>query len=262
MSRMIFAFVFVFAAIFVAAYMLMEQAGGPSKSSKAASGTELAKKDESPVKNEEIRSASPTSAGGLDESKSAGAKSDAFAKAREDEGEPKNVAEVTIHNGSSDRSSKQKKQKGKRTIVSRSAPAGPKPTPKPRETNGGIWDEDLDRLHGTWRMVDVEYNGLRNPDQSKEYSWVFKNDEYTINHNGDFQELWVIEVNSSRHPKTIDSTGTLTRIAPITGGKKLMGIYEVTDDELKVCFDLSGNSRPDSFKAEQGSRRACYYFKR
>jgi hypothetical protein len=41
-----------------------------------------------------------------------------------------------------------------------------------------------------------------------------------------------------------------------------MGIYEVTDDTLKVCYDLTGNGRPDSFKAAKGSRRACYYFER
>jgi uncharacterized protein (TIGR03067 family) len=262
MSRMIFAFIFVFAAIFVAAYMLIEQAGGLAKSPKEASGTELAKNDEAPANKDESKSASATSAGDLEQAKSANPKSDAVSKPTEDKSEVKIVNGSPIPDVPSSSSSKQRKSKGKRTVINRSAPAGSQPAPKPRETNGGIWDEDLDRLHGTWRMVDVEYNGLRNPDQAKEYSWVFKNDEYTINHNGDFQELWVIEINSSRSPKTIDSTGTLTRIAPITGGKKIMGIYEVTDDTLKVCFDLSGNSRPDSFKADPGSRRACYYFKR
>ena len=236
--------------------MLMEQASGPGTSAKPAPGTELAKNDEVPVKNEESKSAIPTSASNSDQGKS-----DLSPKVQEEKKVVENVSEEPRSPEPSIRPPGQKKQKTKRTIT-RSFVNTPAPKPKARETNGGIWDEDLDRLHGTWRMVDVEYEDERNPNQAKEYSWVFRVDEYTINHNGDFQELWVVEVNSSRHPKTIDSTGTLTRIAPIPGGKKLMGIYEVTDDTLRVCFDLTGNSRPDSFKAAKGSRRACYYFKR
>ena len=104
-------------------------------------------------------------------------------------------------------------------------------------------------------MVDAEYDGNRIPDEASKYSWDFRVDQYTIKNNGNFQELWFVEVNSSRHLKTIDSTHDITR-------RKVMGIYEVTDDTLKVCYDLTGNGRPDSFKAAKGSRRACYYFER
>jgi len=256
MSRWIFAFLFVFAIIFTAAYMLMEQASGPGTSAKPAPGTELAKNDEVPIKNEESKSAIPTSASNSDQGKS-----DLSPKVQEEKKVVENVSEEPRSPEPSIRPPGQKKQKTKRTIT-RSFVNTPAPKPKARETNGGIWDEDLDRLHGIWRMVDVEYDGERNSGESKNYSWDFRVDEYTINYKGNFEELWVVEVNSSRQPKTIDGTGKATKIAPITSGKKLMGIYEVTDDTLKVCYDLTGNGRPDSFKAAKGSRRACYYFER
>jgi hypothetical protein len=56
-------------------------------------------------------------------------------------------------------------------------------------------------------------------------------------------------------PKTIDGPNDLTR-------QRIMGIYELTDDTLRVCYDLTGNGRPDTFKCPAGSGRACYYFKR
>jgi uncharacterized protein (TIGR03067 family) len=244
MSRFIFVFVFVFAAIFAAAYMLMQQASSPS------TAAQLAKNDESPAQNEEIKSANPTSASDPDEGTSASAKSGAFLKAKEGKKDVENVATAPKPDEPSVRTQGQRKQKSKRTIV-KISPA----TPKPRETNGGIWDDDLDRLQGHWRMVDAEYDGNRIPDEASKYSWDFRVDQYTIKNNGNFQELWFVEVNSSRHLKTIDSTHDITR-------RKVMGIYEVTDDTLKVCYDLTGNGRPDSFKAAKGSRRACYYFER
>jgi uncharacterized protein (TIGR03067 family) len=104
-------------------------------------------------------------------------------------------------------------------------------------------------------MVDAEYDGLRNPGQAKEYSWDFHDYEYTNNHNDNFMELYHVKLSSGRKPKTIDATHDLV-------GRKLMGIYEISGDRLKVCYDLTGNGRPDSFEAAKGSRRACYYFQR
>jgi uncharacterized protein (TIGR03067 family) len=149
-----------------------------------------------------------------------------------------------------------KPNKSSQTIVGK-----PAATPKTREVNGGIWDNDLDALHGTWKMVDAVYDGERKASEAKDYSWDFRVDEYKIMYKGNAQERWAVEVNSSRHPKTIDSTGLETSVGPVYG-KKLKGIYEVTDDSLHVCYDLTGYGRPDSFEAAKGSRRVSYYFKR
>jgi uncharacterized protein (TIGR03067 family) len=256
MNRVIFVFIFIFVTIFAGAYMLMQQAIRPAPVPSPASKAEVAKSDDSAAKDEKGESTKATVASDTkirqEESPSRSSTSDDNAppttkQVQKDSNKPKPV----------DRSARTLSQRKQKQFMS-SIPAA---TPKPREVNGGIWDEDLDRLQGTWRMVDVEYDGERIPDEAKKYSWEFRVDEYRIKNNDNFMELWVIEVNSSRRPKTIDSRGTLTSVGP-TSGRKLMGIYEVTDDELKVCYDLTGNGRPDSFKAAKGSRRACYYFKR
>jgi uncharacterized protein (TIGR03067 family) len=260
MNRAIFAFVFVFGMIFTAAYMLMQQAIRPAPVPTPAPKVEVAQNDGAAAKDEKGEPTKAILIGDLkpkdDESKSSGPAGD-DPSSKQVQKDPNKPAASPKPGPRSERTSNQRNQKLKQFVSNT-----PARTPKPRETNGGIWDEDLDRLQGTWRMVDAEYDGERNPNEAKNYSWEFRVDQYTINCKGHFEENWVVEVNSSRHPKTIDGTGTETKIAPITNPKKLMGIYEVTDDSLRVCYDLTGNSRPDKFQAAKGSRWVVYFFKR
>jgi len=101
----------------------------------------------------------------------------------------------------------------------------------------------------------AEYNGRDIEENAKEYTWDFRGDQYTINHNNNFAELWHVGLNSGKKPKLIDGKHDLT-------GHKMMGIYELDGDSLKVCYDMTGFGRPDSFKTTPGSRRVCYYFER
>jgi uncharacterized protein (TIGR03067 family) len=247
MNRLVPIFVVIFAAVFGGSYVLMQRGNSPAALPTPGPSLQPADSEVSLTKNDETKSSSPTSSSDLDEGKSTSEKPASKPSPKED---VKQIATAPKPDESSPRAPNQKKQKQKRIVVK-----APPVTPKPRETNGGIWDEDLDRLQGHWRMVDAEWDGQRIPEEAKKYSWDFRVDEYTIKNNGNFQELWFVEVNSSRRPKTIDSTHDITR-------RKIMGVYEVTDDTLKVCYDLTGNGRPDSFKAAKGSRRACYYFER
>jgi uncharacterized protein (TIGR03067 family) len=157
--------------------------------------------------------------------------------------------------------------------VYKSTPAKPKPaTPAER-------DDDLDNLQGTWKMVGAEYDGKKaNSSQElwkislggeddgdkeqkypKEIEWVFKNDQYTIIMDGHQCEVWDVRLNSSKDPKTIDSDPSIGRV---NTNVRLTGIYELTGDRLRICFDLTARGRPDNFKAAKGSRRVYYVFER
>jgi uncharacterized protein (TIGR03067 family) len=158
--------------------------------------------------------------------------------------------------------------KPRRTVVK----AGGQPNRKERDSIGKVevevvkpnwYDRELSKLQGTWRLVDTEYDGQRITEEAKRrnLAWVFDDEQYTIMADGKLDEVWTVKLNASRKPKTIDGTIQRTWIGPIAH-KKLMGIYEVTDDTLRICYDLTGNGRPDNFKAPKGSRRACYIFER
>jgi uncharacterized protein (TIGR03067 family) len=254
MHRFILVFIAVFVGVFGMGYFLMPAGSRPVSSPPTAAVRPADDDDDLPKKAEE-KPAPSTPASEPDDAKLRSAKlaADVAAKARDVE-KQLNKSAPTPKTAEKPAS---KPDRSKRIVVKRS-PATPKlEAPKPEETAGGGANEDLDRLQGTWRMVAAEYSGERQEmtEEARQYTWEFQGDKYTIKLRGKFEELWKVQLYSSRDPKTIDGTHDITR-------KKLKGIYELTGDTLKVCYDLTGNTRPNSFKTAKGSRWVSYYLKR
>jgi uncharacterized protein (TIGR03067 family) len=232
-------FLVIFVVAFACGFLLIRSGTPPTAAGLAATG-ERAHGGDSLAKG---KASAPTSASEPDKVETQSAPSAETRDAEKDSSKP--VAASNPVKGSARQPGQPKR------IVVRSNPE----TPKEPKTNGGIPDQDLDRLQGTWQVVDTEYDGNRLAEEARKYSWEFRGDKYTIKHQGNFTERWAVQLNSGTNPKTINSTHDIV-------GKQFKGIYEVTNDTLKVCYDLTGNGRPDSFKATKGSRRVCYYFKR
>jgi uncharacterized protein (TIGR03067 family) len=269
MNRLIPIFIAVFVGVFGCSYLFL-QMGGKATSPGEKVAARPPSDDDSADASPEARSADVTpaalpSAGEPENNKSHNTKTtdDVTARLKEVEKQLNKPDEFTAklkeaqkQLGKSGESPiplakpASKADRSKRIVVKR-APA----TPQQAESDPGSSDEDLNLLQGTWRMVDTEYDGDRLTEEARKHTWEFQGNKYTIKNQGNFQELWKAQLNSSRNPKTIDGTHDIT-------GGKLKGIYEVTGDSLKVCYDLTGRGRPDSFKAGKGSRRVCYYFKR
>jgi uncharacterized protein (TIGR03067 family) len=248
MNRAIVICIAIFAGIVASTFLWMHGGSSPT-SPDLATIIKPADGDSSLAKGKEGKALALASASVPAEEKAPGAKSvgDPDAKTKEAQEPPEKP--VIVEGPPS------KPKKPKRGVAQR-PPEAPKPAaPKPVDTSVINWDEDLGRLQGTWRMVDTEYDGNRIAEEARNYSWEFRGDKYTIKRQGNFMELHKVQLNSERSPKTIDGTHDIT-------GRKVMGIYELTEDTLKVCYDLTGNGRPDSFTAARGSRRVCYYFER
>jgi len=132
-------------------------------------------------------------------------------------------------------------------------------TSRPAAPVGDI-SGDLRKLQGIWRIVEAEYDGKKEPDEeTHKYSWSFRNSEYTVLLNGKFAEAWDVKLGSNGLYKTIDSTGSVSKGF---AARKVTGIYEISGNTLRICYDLTGNGRPDEFKAPAGSRRVSYLFQR
>ena len=58
------------------------------------------------------------------------------------------------------------------------------------------------------------------------------------------------KLDPSKSPKTLDAAVTE---GPNKGGV-ILGIYEISGDTLKVCFDPEGKKRPTQFKTLSGSQ--------
>ncbi len=116
--------------------------------------------------------------------------------------------------------------------------------------------EDAKRWQGTWRLVSCTYDGAP---QMADMQWVVDGDHYNIRLNRQLgPDPYTFKLDTSQ--KHIDVTHHETPKG--TYGGKVTGIYEISGDSLRVCYDLTGRQYPTSFDAARGSRQVLYQFQR
>jgi uncharacterized protein (TIGR03067 family) len=102
---------------------------------------------------------------------------------------------------------------------------------------------EIKDVDGTWKPVSAELAGKPWPKQVLDsMKLILKDDQYTVEVGGNKDE-GTVKRDSSKSPKTMDITGTN---GP-NKGKTFLVIYELKGEELRVCYDLSGKSRPTEF---------------
>ena len=103
--------------------------------------------------------------------------------------------------------------------------------------------KDIKAVEGKWVMKSAEIAGVKLPDeQVKTISLVLEGEKYTVNV-GDKVDKGTVKIDATTKPKTIDIKGT---DGP-NKGKTMLAIYELKDDTLRVCYDLTGKERPKDF---------------
>jgi uncharacterized protein (TIGR03067 family) len=122
----------------------------------------------------------------------------------------------------------------------------------------GVWADDqadvekeLKKFQGTWTFESVEAGGKKLPaDQFKGITVTFEGDKYAVKNGDEVVEAATQKLDPSKSPKTLDAMVT---DGP-NKGAVILGIYEISGDTLKVCFDPEGKKRPTEFKGESGSQ--------
>lgn len=117
---------------------------------------------------------------------------------------------------------------------------------------------DKDDLQGVWIATSMEINGKRAPAaEVKRTRFTFKGDKLLIRGaKDDGREMeCAYKIDVDKAPKQIDIEAK---------DKKLTGIYEVKDDQLKVCFENGGNAenRPKKFATNRREELVLIVFKR
>ena len=115
---------------------------------------------------------------------------------------------------------------------------------KAAEDKTAIADEKA--LQGEWVPVKAELAGQVMPEAFlKTIDLKISKNEYEAVVSGkEDKGTWTIEATAK--PKGMMITGTKGPNAK----KTIPAIYEVTDDTLRVCYDLSGKKRPADFKTK------------
>jgi uncharacterized protein (TIGR03067 family) len=106
---------------------------------------------------------------------------------------------------------------------------------------------DQKALEGTWTPTAAELSGKPFPDEVlKVMKLVMIGDKYTVTV-GEAVDKGVVKIDAAKKPKTMDIIGN---DGP-NKGKTFLAIYELKGDTLRVCYDLTGKSRPTEFKTQK-----------
>lgn len=116
-------------------------------------------------------------------------------------------------------------------------------------------DGEFQKLEGSWQAVRGEANGEALPSETVAGIVVtIKGHSYTAEF-GSQTDHGSLSVDSSKQPKEMD-------IQPDGVDGKLVGIYEVGPDNLRVCYARQGAGRPKKFEAGADSRLLLIEYKR
>lgn len=109
-------------------------------------------------------------------------------------------------------------------------------------------------LKGRWEVTAARFNGA-DSDGLKGRVLVFDEREFTAYDGEKKGRTVAYTVDPKAEPKRID-------LASGGDGKKALGIYSVTKDELKVCYGEPGADRPGKFESGAGGRIFLLVLKR
>jgi len=110
---------------------------------------------------------------------------------------------------------------------------------------------ELKKFQGTWTFESVEAGGTSAPAADFQGITVtFEGDKYAVKKGDQAVEAATLKLDPSKSPKAFDVTVT----EGPNKGAVMLGIYEISGDTLKVCFDPEGKKRPTEFKAAAGAQ--------
>jgi uncharacterized protein (TIGR03067 family) len=119
--------------------------------------------------------------------------------------------------------------------------------------------KDRMKFEGTWQVVEINGNKVDDPDAKKITVVNEADGKWRLLVDGKEVARGTNEMEPTKKPKAID----LTETEGDAKGQTALGIYEVGDDERKVCCTtVPGMERPDAFSAPAGSGRILAVLKR
>jgi uncharacterized protein (TIGR03067 family) len=118
--------------------------------------------------------------------------------------------------------------------------------------------EDSKLIEGTWLPLAAELGGQEFPDELLKTAVLTITDgKYTVNLGGQIDK-GTIKLEPATKPKAIDVIGT----EGPNKGKTIPAIYHLTDDTLRICYDLEGKKRPTAFKTLKDTQQLLINYKR
>ena len=122
----------------------------------------------------------------------------------------------------------------------------------------GDESDDAKKMQGRWKPVTAELAGKPYPTQLvQSITLVVADGKYTVTV-GQQKDEGTVKLDPTQKPAAMDLRGTR---GP-NQGKTILAIYELTDNTLRICYDLSGKSRPAEFNSKPETRLFLVEYKR
>ena len=119
-------------------------------------------------------------------------------------------------------------------------------------------DKDSKSLQGKWVPVAAQLGGqVMDEAVLKTISLKLENGKYEV-FVGEHPDRGTYTTDSTTNPRSITVVGT----EGPNQGKTFPAIYELKDDTLRICYDLSGAKRPTEFKSTAGTKLYLVTYKR
>lgn len=118
--------------------------------------------------------------------------------------------------------------------------------------------DDAKALQGTWVPTKAELGGQPMADDVlKTITLKLDDGKYEV-HVGDRPDKGTYTLDATTQPRGMSVTGT---DGP-NRDKTFPAIYELKEDMLRICYDLSGKQRPTEFKTTAGTKLYLVTYRR
>jgi uncharacterized protein (TIGR03067 family) len=118
--------------------------------------------------------------------------------------------------------------------------------------------DDAKKIQGTWKPVTAELAGDSLPDEFvKGMKLVLTDGKYVVT-TGEGKDEGTVKLDVAKKPRAMEIMGTK---GP-NKGKTFLAIYELKDNTLRICYDLSGKAYPKQFKTRANTLLFLVEYKR
>lgn len=118
--------------------------------------------------------------------------------------------------------------------------------------------DDRQLLQGIWKAVGLESGGQAAPEHAYSGTLItFDGDKFILKERGHAPNAMDVRIDPTKSPRTIDITAT----EGPSKGLALLGIYELSGDDLKICFSI-GKARPAKLATTADEETEMFTLKR
>jgi uncharacterized protein (TIGR03067 family) len=127
------------------------------------------------------------------------------------------------------------------------------------DANDDAAKKDLEKFQGNWTLSSLERDGKKTPQEEvKKIKLTIQGKKFMLQKDSAVVSQGTFTLDPTKKPKEITETVT----AGPNKGKVFLAIYDIDDEQHKICFAAAGKERPTAFSSPPGSGHLLQVWKR